>query len=79
MDIQHITDELHSIESEFHFPITKQELITLAESKPISDEAKELLHHLPEQEFGSLEEIIQKLPFGAEIEGAVKNKLEGLL
>ena len=58
--------DMQSIENlikEVHYPITKQELIQFAEQKDMA-EAKDLFAKLPEQTFGSAEEIMSKLPLG---------------
>ena len=60
MDMQ----EIEKLMQEVHFPITKQQLVQEAEQKGMQ-EAKPLFEKLPEQTFGSAEEVMRKLPLGS--------------
>jgi hypothetical protein len=69
MDIQYVEHLL----GDLHYPIDKSQLLQEVEKKGAA-EAMPLLSKLPEQKFGSAEEIMQKLPLGS-IGGSIMSEL----
>ncbi len=62
MDINNTLTEIKTILADLTFPAHKDEVTAKAEQSGASDEAKQLLAQLPAENFGSIEELISKLP-----------------
>ena len=68
MDIQAITGEAKQVLGGLSFPVHKDDIINHVNNHVkehgASGELKGLMEKLPAQKFGSVEEIMQKLPLG---------------
>jgi len=68
MDLQTIENALRDI----HYPINKQELLQEVEQKGLA-ELTPLVHQLPQQEFQSVEEVMEKLPLSQVTDDVLKD------
>ena len=64
MDIQAITGEAKQMLGGLSFPVHKDDIINHVKERGASGELKGLVEKLPAQKFGSMQEIMQKLPLG---------------
>jgi hypothetical protein len=64
MDIQAITSEAKQVLGGLSFPVHKDDIINHVKERGANGELKGLMEKLPAQKFGSVEEIMQKLPLG---------------
>jgi len=70
MDVQAVTSDIQKLLQDLSFPAGKNDIVQHAQEQGASSETTTALQKLPQQQFGSVGEIIQKLPMN-EIEGEI--------
>lgn len=75
MDMQQITSEIESVAQDLNFPAHKDQVVEKAKNQGASEETIQSLKKLPSQSFGSVGELLQKLPL-KDLEGALEKFLQ---
>jgi hypothetical protein len=76
MNTQAIVSEIESVVSGIQFPAHKDDVVSHAQEQGASQETVQTLQKLPSQHFGSMQEILSRLPM-EQIEGRIGRFLSG--
>ena len=78
MDIQNTISSIKGMLQDLSFPADKSDIAAAAEQHDVGDEIMQLIQQLPDEQFGSLKEVISKLPV-QNIEGAIEGAINKIL
>jgi len=70
MDAQSIMQETQGVLQNVNFPANKGQVAQTAQQQGASSEVQQLIQKLPDQQFGSIKEVVSKLPMNTIISDA---------